>query len=105
MKKLKPFIAGIAFFLVLLGSELSFFYLYYEHSYEALEMCYDHNSGQTLSSNLCSKIKNAADAAYSKATSSHILTYFVIFMVFLILGQKLEKTEERLKDLEARINV
>ncbi len=102
MKKKKSILIGVILFILLVGSEGAFFYLYHERSFQRQEQCYERN-GQTQT--LCSVIHDAADAAYSSATATHILTYLVLFLVFILLVSRLDKVEKLLEELKGPSNV
>jgi hypothetical protein len=96
------FFAGILFFVLLLVSEGISTYLYYERSGGRLKLCYERSDGTEFSASMCGTINNAVDSAYSSATASHLLTYFVIFTVFVLLASRLDKIENRLKEVEGK---
>jgi hypothetical protein len=105
VKLKKPIVSGIVLFIILLVSDILFQYRYYERSLTRLERCADRNSEIASPWAICSQAISAADSAFSSATANHLLTYFVIFCLFLVLVTKLEKMETRLKQLEDHNNV
>ena len=104
MKLRKPIVSGIVLLIILLVSDILFQYRYYENSLTRLERCADRNSEIASSWAICSHAISAADSAFSSATASHLLTYFIIFCLFLVLVRKLERMETQLKQLEDHIN-
>ena len=106
MRKQKKIIGLFCVLLFLLiAQELVFNRLYRTSSLESSADCNAHNSKAVASSDVCEDIKSAAYWSFSYATDTHMLTYFVIFVGFAILGLRLFETEKRLKELEDRINV
>jgi len=60
-------------------------------NFRRLKLCYERSDGTEFSASMCGTINNAVDSAYSSATASHLLTYFVIFTVFVLLASRLDK--------------
>lgn len=105
MRQTKVLISAFIFFGLLMVSDFTMHYIFHESTFERYERCLDRKDVLSGSANFCSEVNSAAVAAFSSATSNHIVTYFAIFMTFVILGLKLDKTEKRLKELEDRTNV
>lgn len=96
------YIAGIALFFILLGSEMAFVHMYSTSSVELHRLCIEHMSETTVGVDICSQSTSAATSAFSSATATHIGSYFVIFVFFLILLGRLDKMESRIKQLEVK---
>lgn len=101
MKKIKPFIVVIVFFLMLIGFDLISRNLYFERSSQSLEQCYERSDQRDI----CRTLRDTANSAYTSATASHIFTYLVIFLVFWFLTLRIEGIGKRLKELEGRSDV
>lgn len=105
MRQRKLLLIGFLIFSILIISDFAFRYLYHERAFKRHERCLERKNEQPDTADLCDEIYSAADAAFSDATSNHLLTYFALFALFSLLVSKLDRTEKRVKELEDRANV
>lgn len=94
-------VPGTILFVLMIGMQLTSHRMYNEHSLEMHRLCLEHNSS---SSDECLHITYAANAAFSSATSSHILMYLGIYFALIFPAMRNQRLEKRLKELEDKSN-
>lgn len=94
-------IVGVLFFLILAAVDGVQFYLFVSQSSRTALTCAERGAELT---ELCLDMAHMADNSYYRATSIHILIYFVLCGVFLILSSRLNTAEKRISKLEGRVD-
>lgn len=97
VKTPRLWVIGVLFFLILTGVEAVHYYLFTQISSRDFFACLD--TAPELSQ-LCMDLVKSSDNAYYQATNNHILSYFALFGLFLILTTRLSSLEEKVSKLE-----
>lgn len=87
--------------LLLIGTLASMFQsrLYYTQSLENLRLCLAHAGENGASTDSCSQISLAANAAYSTATSANQVNLFLTYSALMLLVGRLMLLEKRIDKL------
>ena len=104
-KKYHLYILAFAFFVLLLVSDAFTHSSYNQRSQQQLENCLERREQDKLPSDDCFTTANAAQTAFSSATSSHILTFLVIVLLVSQLSGRINQLEDQIKKIETQKNV
>jgi hypothetical protein len=105
MKSWVPLVSLIVFMGIGTLSQFNRMSNYYEYSVKTHKMCYDDTQNNPASSELCSHITSAADAAYSATASSEQTSFFVLMSSLIVMGSWIYSLQKKLERLEGKSDV
>jgi hypothetical protein len=95
---------GLLMFSIVMLIDFAQYYLFTNEWSRKEYRCVERRLESKESTDHCPEIVDAAESAYTRATSSHVVIAFAGLMLFLTLANKLAKAENRIAELEEKLD-